>query len=68
MTDEDEELLRQNEEGKHFLIMSCRGKAFAIIELHNTAHQMYQGLKDKYDVKKTKDMVRLRQPPSWEVL
>ncbi len=46
LTDEEEEMMRQDDEGKHFLIMSCRGDAFAIIKSHKTAHQMYQALKD----------------------
>ena len=46
LTDEEEEMMRQDDEAKHFLIMSCRGDAFAIIESHETAHQMYQALKD----------------------
>ena len=58
LTDEEEEMMRQDDEAKHFLIMSCRGDAFAIIESHETAHQMYQALKDRYDSKKTKDLVK----------
>ena len=58
LTDEEEEMMRQDDEAKHFLIMSCRGDAFAIIESHETAHQMYQALKDQYDSKKTKDLVK----------
>ncbi|KAI2504335.1 Reverse transcriptase (RNA-dependent DNA polymerase) [Fragilaria crotonensis] len=57
-TDEEEELIRQDDEAKHFLIMSCRGDAFAIIESHETAFAMYQALKDRYDSKKTRDLVK----------
>ena len=57
-TDEEEELIRQDDEAKHFLIMSCRGDAFAIIESHETAFEMYQALKDRYASKKTKDLVK----------
>jgi hypothetical protein len=39
LTDEEEELMRQDDKAKHFLIMSGRGDAFAIIESHKTAHQ-----------------------------
>ena len=58
LTDEEGELIRQDDEAKHFLIMSCRGDAFAIIESHATAFDMYQALKDRYDSKKTKDLVK----------
>ena len=57
-TDEEEELIRQDDEAKHFLIMSWRGDAFAIIESHETAFAMYQALKDRYDSKKTRDLVK----------
>ena len=50
--------MRQDDEAKHFLIMSCRGDAFAIIESYETAYQMFQALKDRYDSKKTKDLVK----------
>ena len=56
MTKEEMELVRQDDEAKHFLIMSCRGDAFAIIESYETAYQMFQALKDRYDSKKTKDL------------
>ena len=38
--------------------MSCRGDAFAIIESHETAYRMFQALKERYDSKKTKDLVK----------
>ena len=59
---EEMELVRQDDEAKHFLIMSCRGDAFAIIESYETAYQMFQALKDRYNSKKTKDLVK--QQPS----
>jgi hypothetical protein len=56
LTDEEEELMRQDDEAKHFLIMwSCRGDAFAIIESHKAVHQMYQALKDPNNSKETKE-------------
>ena len=58
LTKEEMELVRQDDEAKHFLIMSCRGDAFAIIESYETAYQMFQALKDRYDSKKTKDLVK----------
>jgi hypothetical protein len=58
LTKEEEELMRQDDEAKHFLIMSCRGDAFAIIESHETAYHMFQALKERYDSKKTKDLVK----------
>ena len=52
------ELVRQDDEAKHFLMMSCRGDAFAIIESYETAYQMFQALKDRYNSNKTKDLVK----------
>ena len=40
LTDKEEELMRQDDKAKHFRILSCRADVFAIIKLHDTAHQM----------------------------
>ena len=37
--------------------MPCRGDAIAIIESRKTALELFQALKDRYDSKKTKDLV-----------
>ncbi|KAI2497956.1 hypothetical protein MHU86_16562 [Fragilaria crotonensis] len=58
LTEEEQLLVKQDEDAKHFLIMSCRGDAFAIIESQETAFKMYQALKNRYDSKKTKDLVK----------
>ena len=58
LSEEEKELLKKDDAAKHFLIMSCRGDAFAIIESHETAFAMYQALKDRYDSKRTKDLVK----------
>ena len=58
LSDEEKDILKQDDDAKHFLIMSCRGDAFAIVESQETAFGMYQALKDRYDSKKTKDLVK----------
>jgi len=58
LTKDEMELVRQDDEAKHFLIVSCIGDTFAIIESYETAYQMFQALKDWYSSKKTKDLVK----------
>jgi Reverse transcriptase (RNA-dependent DNA polymerase)/Zinc knuckle len=58
LSDNEKDILKQDDDAKHFLIMSCRGDAFAIVESQETAFGMYQALKDRYDSKKTKDLVK----------
>ena len=55
----DEELAQKwNNDARNFLIMSCQGDAFTIIEAEETAYDMWKALKSRYDSKKTKDLVK----------
>ncbi|KAI2500191.1 hypothetical protein MHU86_14266 [Fragilaria crotonensis] len=58
LTREEEQAQKWNNDARNFLIMSCQGDAFAIIEAEETANDMWKALKSRYDSKKTKDLVK----------
>ena len=49
---------KQDADAKQFLILSCSENALDILASHETAFGMYQALKNRYDSKKTKDLVK----------
>ena len=58
LTEEEMALKKQDADAKQFLIFSCSGNALDIIASHETAFGMYQVMKSRYDLKKTKDLVK----------
>ena len=58
LTKDEEQAQKWNNDARNFLIMSCQGDAFTIIEAEETAYDMWKALKSRYDSKKTKDLVK----------
>jgi hypothetical protein len=58
LTKDEEQDQKWNHDARNFLIMSCQGDAFTIIEAKETAYDMCKALKSRYDLKKTKDLVK----------
>ena len=58
MTKDEEQVQKWNNDARNFLIMSCQGDEFTIIEAKETAYDMLKALKSRYNSKKTKDLVK----------
>ena len=48
-----------DKQAQNFLLLSCYGDAYKIIESLETAFEMFQALKNRYDSKKIKDLVKV---------
>ena len=59
LTHEQKAAIKLDKQGQNFLLLSCCGRVYKIIELLETAFEMFQALKNRYNSKKLKDLVKV---------
>jgi gag-polypeptide of LTR copia-type/Zinc knuckle len=59
LTDAQKDALKMDKQAQNFMLLSCHGDAYKIIESLETAFEMFQALKNRYDSKKIKDLVKV---------
>jgi replication-associated recombination protein RarA len=59
LTEEQKAAIKLNMQAQNFLLLSCHGDAYNVIESLETAFEICQALKNRYDSKKLKDLVKV---------